>query len=131
MDYKLFLDDERHPYQVKWVEMPLGPWIVVRSYKAFVDVITIKGIPLFVSFDHDLEIESYILSNEAIRDGYEHYYNDSERKEMTGYDCAKWLIDYCVDNSIKFPDYQVHSMNPVGAENIRCIIENAKKHLNL
>lgn len=38
--------------------------------------------------------------------------------EKTGYECAKWLVSYCIDNKLKLPSYYVHSMNPVGAENI-------------
>ena len=49
----------------------------------------------------------------------------------TGYDCAKWLVDYCVEKGKKFPDYVVHSMNPPGKERIIGYIENAKKNLGI
>ena len=38
--------------------------------------------------------------------------------EKTGYECAKWLVDYCIKNGLKCPDYYCHSMNPVGKDKI-------------
>lgn len=65
-------------------------------------------MPLFVSFDHDLA-------------------TDGSGKESTGYDCAKWLIEKCLNENLPFPDYMVHSMNPIGRENILGIIESFNK----
>lgn len=122
MSYKLFLDDERLPYQVKWVEMPLGPWVTVRSHDDFVKHIMQHGLPSFVSFDHDLAAVHYVQGMLGKPPTY------SEYKEKTGYESAKWLVEYCMEYQLGFPDYQVHSMNPVGAENIRGYIENFKAH---
>ena len=117
MMYKLFLDDERLPKSVTWVEMPLGPWIIARNYDQFVKYIMQHGLPSFVSFDHDLGLEHYIVGAPK--------YN--EYKEKTGHDCAKWLVEYCMNNNLEFPEYQVHSMNPIGSTNIRSYIESYKK----
>lgn len=117
MMYKLFIDDERLPKSVNWVEMPLGPWIIARNHDDFVKYIMQHGLPSFVSFDHDLGLEHYVTGNP----NYDKY------KEKTGYDCAKWLVEYCMNNNLEFPDYQVHSMNPIGRENIRSYIESYKK----
>ena len=56
------------------------------------------------------------------------YVHNPPRREKTGYDCAKWLVDYCMDNGLKLPEFEVHSMNPAGGENIRMYLENFKKH---
>ena len=48
--------------------------------------------------------------------------------EKTGFDCAKWLVDHCHDNSLSFPEYIVHSLNPVGSERIKRYIEAAKNN---
>jgi hypothetical protein len=123
MSYNLFLDDERLPHQVSWVQIPQKEvWAVVSSYEEFVLYITDWGIPKFVSFDHDLADEHY----GAMLRG-----DDDYGTEKTGYDCAKWLVDKCVESDIKFPQYAVHSMNPVGSENITAYIENAKKHMGI
>jgi hypothetical protein len=108
---KLFLDDVRNP--------PDSTWEVVRSYNAFVDYINTNGVPDLISFDHDLSFEHYPFGevNPNTKIPYETY------KEKTGYDCAKWLIEnkhlptHCV----------VHSMNPVGKENILFLLRAAYK----
>lgn len=74
-----------------------------------------NGLPELVSFDHDLADIHYDPSTWTESFIY---------KEKTGKDCAKWLIDYCLDNNQKFPKYIVHSMNTVGKENIIRLVEN-------
>ena len=61
--YYLFLDDERYPKQVTWVNLPLVDWVIVRNYNEFVKKIEEDGMPVFISFDHDLADEHY---NEAM-----------------------------------------------------------------
>lgn len=79
------------------------------------------GLPDFISFDHDLADEHY----EDILDfgiaNYESY------TEKTGYECAKWLVDYCIDHKIPLPEYAVHSDNPVGSANIISYLKSAEK----
>ena len=118
-NYYLFLDDERTPKDVTWVKLaPVyeGGWNVVRSYNDFVYAIQKFGAPFYVSFDHDLGDNAYA----AAARGDEDY-----QGEKTGFDCAMWLVDYCHENDILFPNYQVHSMNPIGAKKIRDYIMNA------
>lgn len=104
----LFLDDIRQPYdafehtqQTMFLEKK---WEVVKNYNEFVEWITKNGLPDFISFDHDLaDIQNH--------------------NEKTGYECAKWLIDYCLDNNLKCPKFYCHSMNPVGRDKINSILE--------
>ena len=98
MTYKLFLDDIRFP--------AASDWVIARSMDDAVWYIENRGVPSFISFDHDLAADHYVLG-----DG-----------EKTGYTFAKWFVNYVTDNDIKIPenfDFYVHSMNPVGAKNIR------------
>lgn len=127
MSYNLFLDDDprRIPHQLTWIHLPPVEWTIVRSYQAFVDIILKDGIPSMISFDHDLADEHY-------KEYFAH--NDEQRPidyskltEKTGRDCALWLANYCVDNSIPIPVYYIHTLNPDGGENIRSILESAKK----
>lgn len=134
--YWLFLDDERLPRAVTWVELPvLGPWTVVRSYDAFISIIASRGLPLAIAFDHDLGIEHLVeeewpeawkLSKEAGTHGIPY----DQFKTKTWYHCALWLIDYCLDREIKtLPIWVVHSMNPIGKANIEELLrgfENAQ-----
>lgn len=87
---RLFIDDERNP--------PSRKWEVARSLEAVVWYLDNIGTPLYISFDHDL--------------------GDSV---PTGYDIAHLLIERSLDGKIdltKVKQINVHSANPVGAQNI-------------
>lgn len=73
------------------------------DFEEFVKYISQNGLPDFISFDHDL----------------------GEGK--TGLDCAKFLVEYCLDNQIHKINFQVHSQNPVGKENIEFLLKNFNK----
>jgi hypothetical protein len=108
MSYNLFLDDVREP---NLFLNDTRTWVIVRGYNDFVKIITERGLPEFISFDHDLADEHY---NQIV--DYEKYV------EKTGYDCAKWLMEYCIKNNKTLPNYQIHSMNPVGRMNINMVL---------
>ena len=121
-NYNLFLDDIRIPTHVTWVDIPKDQhYSLVRNYQEFVDLITLRGLPKFVCYDHDLSDCHYGdgLNDRGI--DYDKY------QEKTGYDCAKWLVDYCMKNGVKHPPYVVHSMNPVGKQNIISYVESYNK----
>lgn len=46
------------------------------------------------------------------------------KTEKTGYDCAKWLVDFCLDRKIQLPSYNIQSANPCGRENINGLLKN-------
>ena len=77
-----------------------GDFQRVYTYHEFVAFVTLHGLPAYISFDHDLGLGK------------------------TGYDCAKFLVDYCLDNGITKINFSVHSQNPVGRENIECLLRN-------
>lgn len=124
---KLFLDDIRKPLDVKvawhggvFEEFPsLYSWDIVRSYADFTKYILTRGLPTLISFDHDLAWEHYPQKDVSLITTIDY----SKFKEKTGYDCAKWLADYCVVNNLPLPDYMVHSFNPVGRTNIVQFLE--------
>ena len=127
MDYTLFLDDERSPWNVTWAHIPQNwPIQVVRNYDEFVAHVHANGLPKLVCFDHDLADQHY-QAMLAETQGRPHSYGP----EKTGLDAAKWLVSYCAQAQVKFPPYVVHSMNPVGGERIRNYIEDARKHLGI
>ena len=106
----LFLDDERHPQDVFWVDWIANPsdWTVVRSYDDFVEWVQTHGLPAFISFDHDLGQTDGVVNK-------------------TGYDCAKWLVDWCLDHNLTCPMTNVHSKNQVGAVNIAALLDGFRK----
>ena len=59
------------------------------------------------------------------------YQEKQQYKEKTGLECAKWLIDYCIDNNQELPNYLCHSQNPVGKDNILGLLDNFNKYENI
>ena len=102
MSYNLFIDDERMPPEDGQA------WVVVRSSKEAKDVIVANGVPKFISFDHDLGGD-----DTAMRFVY-------------------FLIDsYCMGFIDTFPiEYYVHSQNPIGAANIRGLMNSFIREIN-
>jgi len=129
--FLLFLDDYRIPLNcISYMHQRIGKrnpiylekWVIAKNYDEFVSIITKNGMPEVISFDHDLADEHYIGADLDLLDR-------TEFTEKTGYDCAKWLIDYCIDNKKELPEIIVHSMNPVGTENILRLFANYQKSL--
>ena len=114
MPYNLFLDDIRVPHKVDWVELPLVDWVIVRDFDQFVTYIKLHGIPKRVTFDHDIHSSQY----GAFIDITGH----TQSPECTGYDCVKWLVQYCIDHNHDFPEYYLHTMNEVGKQNMQSYI---------
>jgi hypothetical protein len=129
--YNLFLDDERYPHKVTWVELPLVEWVIVRNYNEFVQQILTNGLPARITFDHDLAFEhmrdyfNVSKDEEKILDPLK--LNYKKYTEKTGYDCAKWLVNYCIEHNLDIPEYFVHSMNVIGKRNIISYLESYKK----
>jgi hypothetical protein len=125
---KLFLDDIRNPKDCANGLVPSklnkfyweNDWNIVRSYDDFVSWIVKNGLPDFISFDHDLADVHYSMDFSKSQDG---------GKEKTGYECAKWLVNYCMDMKMEIPRYIVHSQNPVGKANIQSYLDNAKRFI--
>jgi len=91
---KMFLDDERCPVD--------DSWIVVRSVDEAIEFVEQNGIPNYISFDHDLG------------------------PGRNGYFFAFWLYTQIMDETFSLPndfDYYIHSQNPVGAQNIRNVLD--------
>lgn len=135
MSYNLFLDDSRIPLDCATYMHRFGTdckiyhedWIIARSYKQFCDMISEKGLPEKVAFDHDLgdvpELKETLAPDE--------YYDFENNKEYTGMDAAKWLVNYCIDNNVSLPQYIVHSANPAGRDNIQSLLDNYSKHVGI
>jgi len=129
----LWLDDVRNPYKKNHFHLYNSPIslpfcvIWVKNYNEFIKWIELNGLPDGICFDHDLGDEHYnkdmFVSEEAYNRHYENF------KEKTGYDAAKWLIDYCINNNKKLPPFNVHSFNPVGSKNIKTLLNNFNKNI--
>lgn len=125
----LFLDDIREPehaYEYTKQEIFLKQkWEVVRNFDEFKSYIEKNGMPFFISFDHDLADTHY--TPEHLWTDYDkskEWQDKQVHKEKTGYECAIWLVDYCMDNNLKLPSYYCHSMNPVGKDKIVGLLQS-------
>lgn len=80
-------------------------------------------MPKLISMDHDLADIHYKLflspTTEAEKQSaWTAYHERTDAREMTGYDCLKWLAEYCHDNTLIFPQLLIHTMNAVGCDNM-------------
>ena len=75
-------------------------WTAVQNFEQFKNYIETKGVPDFVSLDHDLGDEP---SNNIKK-------NNGERFE-SGADCALFLVSYCLRSGIPIPKNYIHSAN--------------------
>lgn len=131
--YLLFLDDIRSPTSAwmnheRRLQYDNHKWTVVRSYKEFCQTIDEKGIPVFVSYDHDLGDEHYDIS---MYDGVDEYEKLAKSfKEPTGLECAKYLISK-LEPGLPHPEHIVHSQNPAGRIRIENSIRDYNKSLDL
>jgi hypothetical protein len=108
MEYKLFLDDER---MVHNVYEDVSDFITARSFDEFKDVIRERGLPMFISFDHDLG-------------------EDKEGNLLpSGYDAAKWIV-YDMELDIREMKYKTHSSNIQTRDQINGLLDNWKKELS-
>lgn len=122
---KLFLDDVRSPmdcipYMYKRIgalnPIYLEGWNIVRDYDSFCKAIDKYGDEItHISFDHDLADGHYHESMDKGREAYEEHLKTV--REKTGLDCAKYFKEKFKDKQV-WPQLFVHSMNPVGTENI-------------
>lgn len=136
--YKLFLDDMRDPWDcASYMHTRIGAknpiylepdWIIARSYNQFVKTVEEQGIPTTVSFDHDLGDEfrfktdkKIIIPPEEAEIDYDAY------EEKTGYHCAEWLINHCIEKGAQLPEVFIHSANPAGVDNINFLFRAYEK----
>jgi hypothetical protein len=118
--YNLFLDDERQPNECTWMNDSRYTnlkWVVVRSHDEFVRTLSDRfkqnEVPELVSFDHDLADVG------------------GKVDEKTGNDSAKFLVQWCIDNSINLPECLVYSKNPIGRERIKQTINDYNRFQTL
>lgn len=113
MSWNLFVDDERSPCDVTWAPGAVlelystEDWVIARSVPDALSEIANRGMPSFMSLDHDLGTD------------------------LTGYDLVKTLVYDAVAFSdsprYTFPDnfkFYVHSKNIVGKANIESLLSS-------
>jgi hypothetical protein len=129
----LWLDDIRNPFIEDWL-MQYAPQftygereiIWIKSYKEFVEWIKENGLPYMIAFDHDLGED--VAKEKVARGMSKRQARIQKRETMSGFDCAKWLVEYCINNKVELPQWTIQSANPVGRDNINGLLNNYRKH---
>lgn len=80
-------------------------FVIARSVDEAINLIKQKGFPSYMSLDHDL--------GEDV---------------PTGYDFVKWIVSEYMDKDLPQFEFNIHSANPVGAENMKGLLNNFIKH---
>lgn len=110
----LFVDPYRSPAQANAVAYPANincgiygkEWEVVKTYEKLVNWVSNNGLPDVISLSQEL-------------DGV-----------MTGADCLKWLIEYCIKNQCSLPICLIHDATPTEYERMRTfIIGHQRAHI--
>lgn len=99
MTYKLFIDDERFPVT--------DDWVIVRTSEEASKYVAQHGMPTEISFDHD-------LGKDVLGD------------DDTSMHFIWWIINTHYDHGLEIPadfTYYVHSQNPIGARNIKGLMD--------
>src|SRR5574343_1662990 len=104
MTYSLFIDDERFP-----PEKSVRDFAIARTSQEAINMMKEYVCPEFISFDHDLggDDTAVIVVNWMIN-------KDLDRRSYG-------IDDLFIPNDFQF---DVHSQNPVGAKNIRELLNS-------
>lgn len=109
MSYKLFLDDIRDVPMV-YKNLTNEDFDIVRNFNDFKQTIIEKGLPELISFDNDLGLDE---NGNVAEDGY----------------AAAKLLVYKSGLDLRNLKFNVHSANPVAAQQIQGLLDNYIKHL--
>lgn len=100
MTWNLYIDDLRTPPDDR-------QWVICRSTHEALAAVLDRGLPSFVSFDHDL--------------------GDQDTSMVF----LRRLVSELWDGITPPPAYQVHSANPVGSRNICSFMESWRRSIDL
>lgn len=98
-----WVDDLRDPKEFLTDRTKNDTVMWFKTYEDFVRAIIQFSLPDVIWFDHDLG------------------------EGMSGKDCADFLVDFCLSNSLPVPEYHSQSQNPVGRENIIKLLDSYNK----
>lgn len=75
--------------------------VICRNMNEFINIIEKQGLPATISFGANL-----------------------------GKDGAEWLVNHCIKNRKRLPKYTVHTSNPIGAFEIKSVLETFERYFH-
>ena len=117
MKKNIYLDDVRTPIEKE-------NWTIVRNFDQFVLAVSEIGLENIevISLDHDLGDSAMLEYYNNVKDNYKLDYENI--KELTGYDCCKYIVSKSLTTGIPLPQIYIHSANPIGSANMMGYINN-------
>ena len=126
--YALYLDDCRNPL----ITVDGLPWVIARNYEEFKQALDTRGMPEFVSLDHDLYEEHmkmyfYMKANKLKTIDY------SVFEHKTGLDCCKILMDFIYEVWEDFPrlGLNLHTHNKYGLQTMYDYLRKETQYLKI
>lgn len=130
----LWLDDYRNPTEDDWLAFsPIHDYdhvIWVKNYNEATEWVNKNGLPYAMCLDHDLGFNKQ-LEYRGMGKSKKESRRLSREYEKTGYDFAKFIIDYCIDRNLDLPYYNFQSANPIGKKNMEELFKNFNKYKNV
>ena len=138
----VFIDDERIPKDVTWLELPLAKYQIVRGledfYYVFEDFLRDNQLPEVISFDHDLNLffheEDLLELPEEISNIILSYgIKNNKTYEITGYSILKYVVYELLKRyeNKTYSKEQIlsmkmvfHTQNLIGKENMKAYWKN-------
>ena len=78
-----------------------------------------------VIYEQDM---SWLRESDLVEIWFDH---DLGENAGTGYDSAKYLVEFCIEHNMDLPDYYIQSNNPAGKLNIDSYLKSFLKSLNI
>ena len=114
----LFLDDDRFPIDVSWINYPEGSvFTIVRTFEDFCKAVEENEYDGY-SFDHDIaDFHTLLPGDKKFVPPYGFIDQDIEEyMEYNGYHCAMFLI---MNKDVTDKNIFIHTQNCRGLENIK------------
>lgn len=113
-DVKVTKPDKKSVY---WVDDTRDPedYFTPDELDYYYKVFWLKDFDMFKFYIEHLDMPDIVYLDHDLGEG------------KNGYDCVKFLVEFCDENSLGLPDVKTQSANPVGVKNILSYVESYRK----
>lgn len=131
LEYALYLDDCRLPtatvkvpkFEDDGVDALELPWVIARTHEEFVAILNERGIPRYVTLDHDLYEEHMKMYFHMKEEGIEEI-DYTQFQYKTGVEACKLLVEV-YKMGIVMPYINLHTHNRYGREVMLDVLRSA------